>query len=300
MVDVGDDLRLVCGRPRGDHAELVVEDHPGGLIQHRRRSARLRRVLREVRRVRLCERGDVAADQRNRLRSNHMVRREWSSRRERRQVGSGDEPTHDGIGVTLQDQWPAGCARNRPAKLSEVARRDLPKRRRLSFYRRSALVQPRLGGLEQLEVLLVRLARGRPECEEAVVQQDHSARLSVGLPGPDPTHLAREVEARHDVRNDDDRTAEDLSDDLLSVRQVRERGNHVGVAVLNRGKREKGVQQRLDGGRWRSPDRASRPRAPASSRHRSATRARVARGGVRARAVGSRLRRSWPSPSRFP
>ena len=216
---------------RRDHPELAVEDHPGRGVEHRRLRARLRRVLREVHGVGVCERGHVTTDHWSRLRPDDVVRRERTSPCERCEVGSRHEPAYGGVGVTLQDEGSGSGPRHLPAELCELGERDLRKHRRLSVRRRSPLVQPVLGRLEQLEVPLVCLMRGRSERKEAVVQEHHAKRPVVSLLGPHARHLTPEVEARHDIGNDDDHIAKDVTDDLCAVREVRKRDDHVGMAV---------------------------------------------------------------------
>ena len=240
VVDLRGDLRFPEGRARGEHAERRIEDDSWRGIEHRQG---LVGMPGEIVGVLACERGDVPSDERRALRSDDVLRRQRPARRERREIAARDEAAYVRVGVPLHDHRASRCIGDRAPQVSEIGEWHV---RQPGWIRRGASRHPLTRDADQLEVLLVCLARGRAEGEEPVVEEHHADGVLARLLGPEPPHLAREVEPGHDVGDDDDGVAEHLAYEPFAVGGVRERDDRVGVRVQHRRVRQERMQQRLD------------------------------------------------------
>ena len=83
-------------------------------------------------------------------------------------------------------------------------------------------------------------------------QQHHSNAIASRLFRKFAGAVRGEVEAGHDVRDDDDPLAVDVANALLALRRIGHREHGVGMRVIDVRMRQDGVKDGFDGGRGRA------------------------------------------------
>ena len=123
-------------------------------------------------------------------------------------------------------------------------RRDRLRQLRRHEHRRAIALQPPLGQRDKRDHALIGVARAVAEREDAVLVQDQS--FDVGLGVVDVRRHLRQREARHHVGNHAHPSVIEIGADGFAIRLVDEAQDGVGVGVVDKFVRQEGVQQGFD------------------------------------------------------